>query len=107
MPSVASAAKKLERRSGSSSAPALRLTASIMAMPMRASCMAEMASTAAPMSTTSDAETTAIRMHHAAPVEQQRDQRKDQVERGYATGEVRRWPVAASPCRAGLKARPR
>ena len=63
MPSVASAAKKLDSRSGRISAPALRFTASIIAMPMRASCMAEIASIAAAISTTRVAD---HRRSHAA-----------------------------------------
>ncbi len=58
MPSVASAAKKLDSRSGRISAPALRFTASIIAMPMRASCIAAIASTATTMSTARVAATT-------------------------------------------------
>jgi len=60
MPTVASAAKKLDSRSGRISAPAHKLTASIIEMPMRVSSIAEMASTAAAMSTTSAADTASV-----------------------------------------------
>ncbi len=54
---MASAAKKLDNRSGRISAPALRFTASIIAIPMCASGMATIASTAAAMSTIKAADT--------------------------------------------------
>ena len=106
MPSVASAAKKLDSRSGSISAPALRLTTSIIAMPMRASCIAAMASTAATMSTTSNADTRCHDVSQAAPVEQQREQGEDKVTAWQRCARTWAGPAPASRMPVGLKARP-